>query len=118
MGRRDTGFTAVTKALVDVRSGGSCEAMRGGCLIGATEYHHRVNRGMGCAARSAGPEAALHLCRVCHRWITEHPTVAYQLGYLVRRNGIAAPDEVPVRWRRQWMLLDRSGSLTRTRDAA
>lgn len=33
--------------MVIARSTGHCEAMRAGCQIAATEFHHRVNRGMG-----------------------------------------------------------------------
>lgn len=109
---RYTGFTPETKRRVLARSGGSCEAMRAGCLIAATEYHHRVNRGMGTAAKSGGPEACLHLCRACHRWLGGHVQQAYHLGLLVRRNGVAQPADVPVRWRaRRWVLLDDEGRL-------
>ena len=95
--------------MVIARSTGHCEAMRGGCQIAATEFHHRVNRGMGCAQRSGGPESCLHLCRACHQWVTVHPKHARELGYSVLRNSIADPAEVRVRWRQRWVLLDAHG---------
>ncbi len=108
---RYTGFTDSAKALVLARSGGSCEALIRGCRHTGTDLHHRVNRGMGCAERSGGASAALLLCTSCHRWITEHPADAYVHGWSVRRNQLAAPSEVPVRWRGRWVLLDDSGGL-------
>lgn len=100
------------------RSGGNCEAMRAGCTFTGTDFHHRVNRGMGTAQKSGGPEACLLLCAYCHQWVTTHPKFARELGYLVLRNAIGEPADVPVRRRKRWVLLDEFGGLSAAERAA
>ena len=110
MTRRDTGFSPEVKQVVLARSGGHCEVMRLGCRMDTTEIHHRVNRGMGGAEPSGDASAALAVCRPCHDWLGKHPRQAYELGFLVHRNRVTVPAEVPVRWRcRSWVLLSADG---------
>lgn len=67
------------------RDQGRCQASLYGFAHrceGPLEVHHKRNRGMG---GSADPEIhaldnLLTLCRFAHRWVTEHPREAKELG--------------------------------------
>lgn len=81
---RDTGPDAATEALVAERSGGMCE------ICGqehATEYHHRVPRGMGGTKDPRVNQASslLHVSRRCHRYAETHRAEALIAGWLVSR---------------------------------
>jgi hypothetical protein len=85
-----------------------CEIRRHGCLIHASNAHHRKNRSQGggdwlsnlllaCGSGTTG----------CHGYITSNPAEA-------RRNGWTTwatdkPAEVPVLYRGQWVRLDDDG---------
>lgn len=51
------------------------------CTVRATDYSHRQSRGVGGKWAASN---ALDACRACHRWITDHPAVAYEFGWMVR----------------------------------
>jgi len=77
-----------TRAAVDTRSGGRCEYCR---ARPARDMHHR--RGSGVGGRWH-PANILHLCRKCHRFITDHPGWAHSLG--LRLKEAEDPGERPV----------------------
>jgi len=82
------------------------------CLAGwQLEIHHRQGRGGDNPNRLSN---LLTLCSSCHKWVTEHPEMAYQLGLSVKRVGLDQPDEVPFRdsTGRMWCL-DDEGNLFR-----
>lgn len=77
-----------TRPAVHNRSGGICECCK---QRRATDMHHRISAGVGgrwC------PANILHVCRLCHTWITENPEKAKQLGMSVDRAG--DPEGTPV----------------------
>lgn len=41
---------------------------------------HELGRGQWRKHCLTVPEACIGLCRPCHRWVTEHPEAAYDLG--------------------------------------
>lgn len=107
-----------------VRVRGVVQGRDGGCFVcgaPANNLHHRLARGAGGSklAFVNAPANLLLLCGSgtsgCHGWVESHRLVAYELGLLVRRNGVLLPAEVPVfsRWRGCWFLLDDAGGLTR-----
>jgi hypothetical protein len=102
------GLRAVERAArtaVYARSGRLCEGPCGARR--AVDWHHRLRDGQGGLW---APENGLHVCRSCHRWITEHPTAARARGWHVW--SYEDPAEVPV-WRRQdaWVWLRPAGGL-------
>lgn len=66
------------------RSGGRCEAFgfSSNCSGVGTHVHHRRRRGQGGANVLAN---LIGVCPFCHAEIHSHPTLATELGYLVRR---------------------------------
>lgn len=92
------------RRLVYARSGGQCEMAGLRCLGEAAEWHHRKNRSQGGEWL---PSNGLHLCVVCHQWVTDHPAGARLMGWSVpshRDSGLIA-----VRRRHDWVLLDDEG---------
>ena len=92
------------RRLVAERSGGICEICS---QARATDWHHRRNRSQGGTWVAAN---GLHLCRPCHRMVTETRTDFYDLGWLVR----SWEDEqsIPVSTANGWVLLDDQGGRT------
>ncbi len=76
-------FSPEVRAAVARRSGGRCEARYdGGCQGTAHHMHHRQERRGG-----DGTEAnALHVCLHCHLQIHAHPSLSYELGFMVKVN--------------------------------
>lgn len=108
---RFTGFPDGVKNLVDGRSGGVCEIQIQGCSQVASQYHHRLARGMGGTRQPFVNEASncLHVCVDCHSTVEVHRENAYANGWLVSKLSISKPCEVAVfRWG-QWVLLDDEG---------
>lgn len=60
-----------------------CKAMQKGCLVHATDNHHKRGRGKYLLDETTW----LPVCRNCHNWITEHSTEAITLGFSEKRNG-------------------------------
>lgn len=58
-----------------------CEATLPGCIITATEVHHKAGRN----DNTLRVETWLPVCRSCHRWIEEHPTEAKEKGFSTNR---------------------------------
>lgn len=86
--------TAATKAAVDQRSGGMCEARAARhCTGGGEHRHHRKLR----RHNDHRPCNLLHVCHVCHTEIHGNPTRAYEAGWMVR--GHDDPAEVLVNGR-------------------
>jgi len=115
-----TGFPESVRTILKVRAsncrgfgtaGPVCEVMALCQGAHATEAHHRRNRGMGGSGRSDTNLAAngLMVCSADHRWITEHPERARELGWLVPQH--KTPSEVPVMYRGKWALLSDSGGV-------
>ena len=57
-----------------------------GCAWPATEIHHRRGR-VGALLLDEAHWSGL--CNDHHRWTTEHPAIAYEMGISERRVGIA-----------------------------
>ncbi|GAB3429903.1 HNH endonuclease [Actinophytocola sediminis] len=107
------GLRAVERAArqaVYARSGRLCEGPCGARR--ALDWHHRQRDGQGGAW---SPQNGMHLCRPCHRWITEHPAEARARGWHVWSH--ENPADVPV-WRRQdaWVRLTPAGGLAEVED--
>jgi hypothetical protein len=97
----------VARRLVYARSGGVCEIcdQRPG-----TNWHHRRSAG-----RIWTPENGLHLCGSgttgCHGWVTSHPSVSRQLGWMVSNS--VAPERVHAVLalvRGRWAALESDGA--------
>lgn len=68
-----------TRPAVAGRSGGICEYCS---AHPAQDMHHRKSLGVG---GRWSPANIIHICRRCHRFITEHPNWAHSLGLIVKR---------------------------------
>jgi hypothetical protein len=98
---------ATARRLVYARSQGICEICwqsRG------TNWHHRRSAG-----RIWTPENGLHLCGSgttgCHGWVTTHPSVSRQLGWMVSNS--VAPERVHAvlaLLHGRWMTLEPDGA--------
>lgn len=76
--------TAV-RATLEGRSGGVCEAKLIGCLGRATDPHHRITVKAGgrrgdARERHDRLSNVLHLCRLCHQWVTTRPAESREVG--------------------------------------
>jgi len=59
----------------------ACEArIEGVCTGTATDWHERRSRARGGSI--IDPENRIMLCRLCHDWITAHPCMAKDWGWL------------------------------------
>jgi hypothetical protein len=67
-----------TRPAVQGRSGNICEYCSAHV---AQDMHHRKSAGVGGHWH---PANIIHICRSCHRFITEHPNWAWSLGLIVR----------------------------------
>ncbi len=111
---------AVTRRLIYERDSYCCALcgldLQGGYI--PASIHHRSGRGAGGdrLGISARPSNLVLLDGTgttgCHGRVTANPVWAHSLGWIVRRNGIAVPSEVPVLYRNTWMLLDDLGGIT------
>lgn len=87
---------------VSRRSGGVCEVCD---RAPATDWHHRKNRSQGGQWSASN---GLHLCRACHRMVTEQPEAARRWGWAVP--SWCDPAEAPVRLLRHgWVRLTDDG---------
>jgi hypothetical protein len=77
-----------TRPAVKERSGEVCELCR---RARATDMHHRKSAGTG---GKWSPVNILHLCRPCHRYVTDYPAVAYARGASLRHGD--DPETTPV----------------------
>ena len=80
--RKPTGPSEATRAAVIARSRGWCEIVHPGCTGVGTELHHRLMRSQG---GGHGEENLLWLCSTGHRYVHDHPTYAYERGWLLHR---------------------------------
>lgn len=93
--------------LLEVRAGNACE--RCGTTYGPFERHHRKRRRDGGDILSnilllcGGPSG-------CHSWVTTHPRLARQAGWIV--SVTKNPAEVPVLAHGEWIILDDEGNAT------
>jgi hypothetical protein len=110
---------STVEALVWERDEGRC--FRCGAPLRASwpgySCHHRQPKGMGGGGGADTPENRIMLCGSgssphCHFWVHSHPQLARAEGWLVSRNGVLKPEEVPVRhWQRGMVLLDSQGGV-------
>ena len=63
----------------------NCEARLEGCSGRSVDVHERLNRSQGGKIVGGEPADYMALCRSCHRFITDHPKIAYELGYSIHR---------------------------------
>lgn len=71
----------------------------------ASEWHHRQSRGVGGKWTAAN---GLHLCTLCHMWVTREPEKAKARGWVVE--SADNPAEIPVvLWPVGLVLLDDQG---------
>jgi len=99
---------ALAKAVVRLRSSDVCE-LHGGHR--ATEFQHRVRRGMGGSARNAlihRPSSLLHVCRD-GGYEADHSTDRYGNGWSVHRGQDTTA--VPVLLADGWRLLTDDGGV-------
>lgn len=103
---RSTGPSKATVQLVWSRDRGSCvRCGRGLSFLDrgrSWSVHHRAPRGMG-GSKSPWvnlPANLLLLCGTgvtgCHSWVEANRAVSRECGWLVPRNGVQLPVEVPV----------------------
>lgn len=94
------------RQLVYARSHGICEKCSSSR---ATDWHHRQNRSQG---GKWTPSNGLHLCTLCHRFITENPDDAYSHGWSVRgsMNPAHMPAYLATSSGRVWMYLHDDGT--------
>lgn len=88
------------RQLVYGRSGGVCEKC--GCAR-ATEWHHRKNRsqsGEWC------PTNGMHVCSLCHLWITNHPKLSRDHGWALRSTDDPVTSFVFIRGRFSYLTTD------------
>ena len=85
------------------------ERDRGLCVVGgacpAEQVHHRQGRG------GPDPHRLSNLISVCaahHGQIHASPAWAYENGFMVRRNGVLRPEDVPVRYGTELIHLTNS----------
>lgn len=97
------------RKLVYARSQGRCEICD---AREATNFHHRQSHG-----RIWTPQNGLHLCGSgttgCHGWVTEHPRISRDLGWMVSNFlPTTAPGETPALVCGRWCVLLRDGGLS------
>lgn len=78
----------IQRSMLAARSDGWCEAALPGCYGRATDRCHRIAAKAG--GRPEGGDTRLsnvwHGCRACHRWATERPAEAYELGLALKEH--------------------------------
>jgi len=95
------------RALVRIRSGGLCEMRLTGCLGRATDFSHRVGRGVGGKWTAAN---GLDSCRACHGWCHWRRAEANDLGLIL--DSWQDPTVEPVAYQNAgFVVLDNLGYL-------
>jgi hypothetical protein len=79
-----------------------------------SNIHHRINKGDGGSALFERPSLLIRLCgsgtTYCHGWVTQHPKLAGDTGWLLPRNNPDIdPTQEPLLTYRGWELLDDLG---------
>ena len=97
---RYTGPVRSVRDLVWERDGNRCSVCGEGSR--PLSIHHRRNRGAGGSStlQINSPANLLLVCdgpEGCHRWVTEHPYLAADAGYVIGLNSIVDPATVRVR---------------------
>jgi hypothetical protein len=121
---KPAGWSADTRAIVRARSGGICEVGAVGCLITATNLHHRLPLRMGGNRNPALRTAAnaLAVCGQgnasgCHQFLDRHSRLAAVAGWKLHAG--ADPTVEPVRYRcRDLVWLTEQGGIVGARGAA
>lgn len=108
-------FTAAAKAVMDARSGGTCEICGQRRIA---EHHHRGATSMGGSRIEwvNQPANGLAVCHECHMRAEGTLTgssrrVSKDNGWLVSRNGLLRAEEVPVLYRGRWVNLTDDGAV-------
>lgn len=74
--------------------------------------HHR--KGRHCADPD-GMANLICLCGTgttgCHGWVHQHPAESYERGFMVHRNQLATPEQVPIRTAYNSILLTPDGKV-------
>jgi len=102
------------RSLVRTRDGHQCQMCGRSIVDFPSNIHHRINKGNGGSALYERPSLLIRLCgsgtTYCHGWVTGHPKLAEDTGWLLPRNN---PDIDPEQERiltyRGWELLDDLG---------
>jgi hypothetical protein len=99
------------RELVDGRDGGRCQ--RCGTYTSNRSRHHRKSKGMGGSKLFDTPQNIVTLCGSgttgCHGWVESNRDEAYDLGWLVRRNGRQDPADVHINTYWGWGLFTADG---------
>jgi hypothetical protein len=82
-----------------------------------SSIHHRINRGRGGSALLERPSLLIRLCgsgtTLCHGWVTEHPKLSGETGWLLPRNNPDIdPTQEPILLFDGWHLLSDDGGRT------
>lgn len=104
---------AVSRELVHRRALGRCEGCRLRLAPEAMAFHHRLPRQ---PRRDDRPSNGLGLCVKCHGWTHQNPKAARSLGWIISRDDLRSPAEIPVWFHDRLVdiphLLDEYGGIT------
>jgi hypothetical protein len=102
------------RSLVRTRDGHQCQMCGRSIVDFPSNIHHRINKGNGGSALYERPSLLIRLCgsgtTYCHGWVTGHPKLAEDTGWLLPRNNPDIdPTQEPLLTYRGWELLDDLG---------
>lgn len=105
---------ADARSVVRVRDGHRCQMCGRSIVNVESSIHHRINKGNGGSALYDRPSLLIRLCgsgtTLCHGWVTEHPKLAGETGWLLPRNNPDIdPTKEPLLTYKGWVLLDDEG---------
>lgn len=105
------------RRIVRSRDGHRCQMCGRSIVDVESSIHHRMNRGRGGSALLERPSLLIRLCgsgtTLDHGWVTEHPKLAGETGWILPRNNPDIdPTQEPILLFDGWHLLDDEGNRT------
>jgi len=105
------------RSIVRTRDGHQCQMCGRSIVDFPSNIHHRINKGNGGSAQYERPSLLIRLCgsgtTYCHGWVTGHPKLAEDTGWLLPRNNPDIdPEQEPIQLFEGWFLLLDDGSRT------